>query len=198
MRNTFRSIGIIGFIVFFMFMAVFLISCTRSQAQQYCPEDHFRIYAIGGIASIVNYVGNRQSVRIPPNIHGMPVRLILFETVTDIWGGIRQVGAFEDRDLVSVTIPNTVIAIEFSAFAGNQLNSITIPNSVRTIGRLAFRNNRLTSITIGANVDLVTRAPGDISDWPPFDNNFHVFYNNNGRRAGTYTWNGTTWSFSAR
>ena len=83
----------------------------------------------------------------------------------------------------SVIIPNSVTIIEEGTFAGNQLTGITIPNNVTTIDASAFKKNPLTHITIGANVNLLVERSGG-QDFPPFDNNFHIFYNSNGRKAG--------------
>ena len=186
MRNTFISIGSTAIIA----LTVMLIftGCVRAQAQEYCPEDHFDARPIDGGRGVVisGYLGNNWHVRIPPTIRGIPVV------------GIGN--AFTGRNLISVTIPNSVTTIGNSAFIGNQLTSITIPNSVTTIMPHAFYRNQLTSITIGANVRMYQRRSqfypfmGPRYD-SPFDNNFHGAYIDNGSRAGTYTWNGTTWSF---
>ena len=55
-------------------------------------------------------------------------------------------GAFENKGLTSIIIPNTITTIEESAFYNNQLTSVTIPDSVTTIGGSAFSNNQLTSV----------------------------------------------------
>ncbi|GHU81557.1 hypothetical protein FACS189468_4450 [Spirochaetia bacterium] len=91
--------------------------------------------------------------------------------------------AFSYNQLTSVIIPNSVISIGHYAFAMNQLTSVTIPNSVTSIGSNAF--TPLTSIIIGENVTLENNS---------FPNNFSGFYNSQGRRAGTYTWDGKGWS----
>ena len=96
-------------------------------------------------------------------------------------------GAFFENQLTNVTIGNGVTSIGGLTFFRNQLTSVTIPHNVTRIDDVAFEENPLLNrITIGANVQLQGN---------PFPHNFHVFYNNNGRRAGTYTWNGTAWSF---
>ena len=62
------------------------------------------------------------------------------------------VGTFQNNQLTSVTIPNSVTSIDVRAFQNNQLTSVTIPNSVTSIGNQAFENNQLTSVTIPNSV----------------------------------------------
>ena len=54
----------------------------------------------------------------------------------------------------TVTIPNSVTSIDYSAFYGcSGLTSVTIPNSVTSIGQRVFENcSGLTSVTIGNSV----------------------------------------------
>jgi hypothetical protein len=86
------------------------------------------------------------------------------------------------------------------AFGKNQLTSVTIPASVTIIGAMAFTENQLTSIAIGANVSLRVTAydaqlfPSD-ELFPSFDNGFDEFYNNNGKKAGTYTYRNGQWAY---
>ena len=63
-------------------------------------------------------------------------------------------GAFANQSMKSVTIPNSVKTIGYSAFASCEfLTSIDIPNSVTSIGRFAFYQcSNLTSATIGNSV----------------------------------------------
>ena len=229
MKNTKnRLLMAIAMLLFAAFML--FASCTRVQAQQFDPENHFTAWPIDGGTGmqITLYTGENRVVRIPPTIRGLPVTAIGNEafrglglTSVSIPDSVTRIGdrAFADNQLTSVNIPNSVTSIGQAAFAINQLTSVTIPNnvtsieegafynnqltsvkipdSVTSIGQATFAENRISSISIGANVDLLYRLP-DGRIHHPFDNNFHVFYNNNGRRAGVYTWNGTAWSFSER
>jgi len=65
--------------------------------------------------------------------------------------------AFCNSWLTSVTIPNSVTIIEYSAFYNcSELTSVTIPNSVTTIGTWAFRLcSELTSVTIPNSVKTI-------------------------------------------
>ena len=69
-----------------------------------------------------------------------------------------SLGAFQNKNLTSVIIPNTVTTIEESAFSNNQLTSVIIPDSVITIGRSAFLGNQLASIVIPNNVTTIEMA----------------------------------------
>ncbi len=64
-------------------------------------------------------------------------------------------GVFQNAQLTSVSIPNSVITIERGAFRTNQLTSVSIPNSVTTIDRDAFRDNQLTSVSIPESVTTI-------------------------------------------
>jgi len=131
---------------------------------------------------IVSYI---RELVIPNTIWGDPVMFI----------GNR---AFANLDLHKVTIPNSVISIGSEAFVKNYLrsikdgngvtfigagafknaygNTLTIPNNVTSIGEEAFRTE-WESITIGANVTIGVSS---------YHDSFGLFYNENGKKAGTY------------
>jgi len=111
-------------IMFTLFTIIIFSACT----QQNNPESDFKTSPIDGGKSvaIIEYVGSKWDVRIPPRIQGLPV--------TEI--GYR---AFANKKLISVNIPNGVTIIGEAAFYYNkQLTSINIPDSVTNIGVEAF------------------------------------------------------------
>ena len=148
----------------------------------------------GGGATIFGYVGTSQSVKIPAKLDGKRVTTIgerafaekelnsltIPNSVTTI-----ENEAFRGNLLTSVTIPNSVTTIRWIAFEGNQLTSVTIHNSVTEIGYMVFRGNPLTSVTIGANVDVWDDS---------FDGDFRSVYDSGGQQAGTYIKTGGSWS----
>ncbi|NQY29440.1 MAG: leucine-rich repeat domain-containing protein [Flavobacteriaceae bacterium] len=73
--------------------------------------------------------------------------LLLPDSIIDIGQG-----AFLINNLLTVTIPDNVITINDGAFANNNLMNVVIGSSVTTIGEYAFRFNNLASLTIPDNV----------------------------------------------
>ena len=67
----------------------------------------------------------------------------------------RTLGSFEEKNLTSVVIPNSVTIIDEYAFYGNQLTSVVISDSVTMIYSHAFSNNQLTSIVIPNSVTTI-------------------------------------------
>jgi len=114
-----------------------MVAVAFAACAQHDHERYFEAIPIDGGRSvaIVEYLGNNRTVRIPPRIRNLPVTHI-------------GEGAFRERNLISVTIPNSVTSIGWAAFEGNQLTSVTIPSSVTHIGDAAFQFNQLTSVTI--------------------------------------------------
>jgi len=105
------------------------------------PESEWNFYIMGVIQNgvITRYRGSNKTIVISGEVRG--------EAVTSI-----GVGAFENNQLISVTIPVGVISIGDRAFADNQLTNFFIPAGVTSIGVGAFENNQLTSVSIPAGV----------------------------------------------
>ena len=88
-----------------------------------------------GTITITGYTGTSQDVVIPETINEKPVTMI-------------GRSAFAEKNLESVTIPNSVTSISEYAFYTNDLKKITIPESVTSIGEGAFISNPLEEFTV--------------------------------------------------
>ncbi len=108
-----------------------------------------------------------KDVIIPQNINGEKVKIIRgyafynkqIKSVT-IPDSVKSIGniAFTNNELKSVTIPNSVKSIGNAAFNKNQLESVIIPNSVRSMGNSAFSSNQLKSVVISDSVTSIEGA----------------------------------------
>ncbi len=90
----------------------------------------------GTITNYYCYPGNSygyetiSDIEIPSNIDGVKVVTIGNQ-------------AFRNKNLTSVTIPETVTTIAGNSFSNNQISSLVIPSSVTSIGSYAFNDNQL-------------------------------------------------------
>jgi len=143
-------------------------------AAQMAANRNYTIYN-GGIRPSSND-RNLGAVIIPAEVWG--------ERVTAIADG-----AFENRGITSVTIPEGVIAIGANAFAQNQLTIVTIPNSVTSIGSKAYVSPNITKVTIGTNVNITRDSivSANSSVEPPSTVFFKDDYDRQGCKAGVYT-----------
>jgi len=203
MKNTSKIswiTSIIGVIIVFT-----ALSCgtTSNIAKPYMSNDGLYRYIenkeFGGI-SITDYFGNEKELVIPNEIDGKPVVEIRMSYDKSFFG------AFQDKGLTSVTIPNGVIKIwqysfnnnnltsiiipdsvtELSGFYGNQLTNITIPARVTQLS--GFGNNPLTNVTFSGTISgvLAREALGDLT----------IFYAANNRKPGNYTLTEDRWHFN--
>ena len=127
--------------IVFMYLAIIMLMSFSACGQKYDDESLFRIDLIEGgkAVRITEYVGNSQTVRIPPRIQKLPVK---------------EIGrsAFEDEQIVLVTIPRTVTNIGENAFAQNRLVNIDLPKNVTNISYGAFRDNKITSVNLPKSI----------------------------------------------
>jgi hypothetical protein len=153
------------------------LAAASGYAQTADPSRNFDFVIEGNEAYITGYKGNSLTPRIPSTIQGKKVTRI----------GDK---AFLGNRLACITIPDSVTTIGQSAFSGNRLTSVTIGKGVTEIYNAAFaENEELTSVTIGANVILGIEGGGTSNSFDDFD----YFYNDNGKRAGTYTYSNDEW-----
>ena len=91
----------------------------------------------GEYVAITKYIGNEKDVVIPSKIDGKTVRVIRC-----IYNPSETVGAFQNSDVESVVIPNTVYSIYGNVFSDcKKLSSITFSgNSELTVLSSAFKN----------------------------------------------------------
>jgi TolB-like protein len=144
-------------------------------------------YGVTSIGYGAFRVNQLTSVVIPPGVTSIEEVAFWDNQLTSvvILPGVTSIGesAFARNKLTSVVIPPGVTSIGAGAFARNKLTSVVIPPGVTSIGKWAFWDNQLTSVVIGADVR-----------WDE-DSSFPSYYARNGRKAGTYTYNGKKWKF---
>ncbi|MDR2194111.1 MAG: leucine-rich repeat domain-containing protein [Treponema sp.] len=103
----------------------------------------------------------------------------------------------ENNQIATITLGKNVTYIGNNAFCEHRASSIIIPDSAVFIGGRAFEPNSgdsLTSITIGKYVMF-----GTYYEYGAFyrNGNFDEIYQNNDKRAGTYTYaKDGTWSYA--
>jgi hypothetical protein len=99
----------------------------------------YQVVVSGSDVYISKYTGKETDVVIPSIIENVTVNYI---------GN----AAFANKELTSVTIPDSVTTIGMNAFYGNQLTDVTIGSGVTRIESRAFANNQLASVIIPENV----------------------------------------------
>lgn len=130
----------IGVLSAFLFL-IFLSHGLTTHANE---EDYIWITDANDKVRIIDYIGNDTEVVIPNQLGDRPVSKI-------------NAYAFANRDLVSVSIPESVTEIGEYAFSLNQLTSVDLPDNMSIIEEGVFAENLLKSIEIP---DSVTQIEG--------------------------------------
>jgi hypothetical protein len=105
--------------------------------------------------------------------------------------------AFRNQNITSVVIPSTVRGIREGTFSNNKITSITVPSLLRNDCRRAFTGNPIESITITAQQIVWPERQGPRGGAEPqtfFEDYLDEFFYKNSA-PGTYTWDGSNWSF---
>ena len=109
-----------------------LKECVKEEQQD---KDYKTEIVNGNSIMIVEYIGKKSSISIPSEINGLPVKEI-------------DRFAFDDKNLTSVIIPDTVEIIGEHAFSRNQISNLKLPISLVSVGEKAFSKNKLVSVCI--------------------------------------------------
>jgi tetratricopeptide (TPR) repeat protein len=129
---------------------------------------------------IISYKGTNKNIVIPERINGETVRAIGEYVFTDYKGGKAR-----GLKLSSVVVPGTVTSIGYGAFVIGY-----------TKGFLSSQDYPAgLSVSLPANISFKESTPGtnELRTEP-----LGRFYNENGKRAGTYTWDGKKWQYNAK
>jgi len=98
-----------------LWLALTVMAIVPVYAQQYDSESDFYTDAdknVNGGVIIKSYLGSNKEVRIPPSIQNNPVT------------GIGEKAFRDNKNIISVIIPNGVISIGYEAFFGCQLTRL--------------------------------------------------------------------------
>ena len=136
-----------GIMAFSAFTVAVPITASAAESQEsvsatygdfeYTLEDDYT-------CTITKYNGHAANVTIPSTIYGNKVSEIGYESF------------FDNNNLMSVTLPNSLKSIGYSAFAKTNLKKVTIPNSVTEIGNYAFSGcENLSSLTFSNKLESI-------------------------------------------
>jgi hypothetical protein len=126
------------------------------------PEEYFTTETLEGIFTITGYTGDAADIVIPGTIGGKTVIAIGDAEAQYNYGSddvpvsVSLSGSFSNKELTSVSIPDSVSSIGEWAFASNPLISVVIPDSVSSIGSFAFYHNyKLESVVIPNSLTVI-------------------------------------------
>lgn len=139
MKKKMISLAIVLLMLMTLFPTAYADNSTVTLTADDVKMKGGTITAYLGSAAPLNSIFN---IIIPETIGGV--------TVTKIGSG-----AFAQKNITGVTIPDTVTYIGGAAFEDNGLTSLTLPYGLTYIGQHAFRFNLLKSITIPETVTYI-------------------------------------------
>jgi hypothetical protein len=161
----------------------------------------------GGV--ITSYTGSSKNITLPNTFNSSPIIMVGDHAfgasgldsvrIPSSYFFIGDFAFMANSSLSNVQLSQNLFYIGIGAFSLTALTDVTIPDSVKVIERLAFALcSNLTRITIGSDVVLGSIDEDDDEYYDAFDHGFDDYYTSNNKEAGTYTWNGSQWSFIPR
>ena len=106
----------------------FALNVKKNGATDVINKNGYLFYTYSGINYLLGYVGNDTELILPDNYNGE-----YYQIYNSAFAGC--------NNIVSLTIPNGVKAIDYAAFYNcNRLTSITIPSTITSINMYAFIN----------------------------------------------------------
>jgi len=139
---------------------------TSSQQNQIAqPEKsngEYKYRILNGLSiRITGYIGTQTDVSIPNTIEGLPVTEIDYGAFIQkklksvvLPDSLKSIGrfAFHYNELTRIIFPDGILSIGENAFEGNQLQEVVLPKNLIKIADESFRNNKITSVTIPDSV----------------------------------------------
>ena len=116
-------------------------------------------------AAVAEYLGNEKQVTIPSEIDGYKIvkigygaficksikEVVIPEGVTEI----ERDAFYACHNLLTVTLPETLVTIGEKAFDNTNLHSVVIPDSVESIGAVAIASRYLSDVKIGKGIKTI-------------------------------------------
>ena len=100
-------------------------------------------------STITDYTNSTQKkIVIPASINGVRITAI-------------AEGAFRNKGLTEVTLPDGLTTLGARAFADNQLTALTLPNSLTTLGAAAFNDNAIARVNNQASRGIIYARNSD-------------------------------------
>jgi hypothetical protein len=164
-----------------------IVSINGRAVENFARDNNISIMTVAEYNIIPTVINNGMNLE---NVYNF----IYDDTGTKLTGYTGPPGRLIIPPIVNDFEPDPVFRL-INTFSRKGITSVIIPSTFSALRGSPFINNRLTSITIGGGV-YINDSPAIVS--PTFDREFIRFYNNNGKKAGRYTHNGNTWTFTPR
>ncbi len=104
----------------------------------------------GTITNYYDYKGNNSS-------NGSCSRSVTIPSTIGVTT-VKKIGnsSFYEKNITSVTFPNTITEIGYNAFSYNSLTSVVIPSSVKIINSSAFISNNIRTLTLNEGIQTIS------------------------------------------